>query len=167
MDQHFRKATGSDLDLVKQTLYLALSWDPADPIPPFDQVVDHPEIAIYHRDWMRRGDAGVVAEFGGSFAGMAYYRMFSDDEHGQGFLDAATPELAIAVVPEHRGRGIGGRLLSLLHDAARRDGIEQISLSVHAGNPAGHLYERHGYMPAPGDDDELMVVRLGPHTGEA
>ena len=154
-------ATSSDLDLVKQTLYLALSWDPADPIPPFAQVVDHPQIAIYHDDWMRPGDAGIVAELDGRFAAMAYYRTFSDLEHGQGFVDASTPELAIGTVHEYRGRGIGGRLLSLLHDAARRQGIKQISLSVNAGNPARRLYERHGYVPAPGGDAELMVVPLG------
>ena len=135
MTTDLRPATASDLDLVKQTLYLALAWDPDDPIPPFEQVVDHPEVAIYHTDWMRPGDAGVVAEDDGAFAGMAYYRLFPPDRHGQGFLDPETPELAIAVVPEMRGRGLGGRLLEALTAEAGRSGVMRISLSVSTGNP--------------------------------
>ena len=59
MELVLRPATGADLPIVKQTLYLAVSWDPDDPIPPFAEVVDHPEMAIYHDGWMRPGDAGV------------------------------------------------------------------------------------------------------------
>ena len=160
MEPSYRTATTLDLPLVKQTLYLALAWDPDDPIPPFDVVVDHPELTIYHAGWMRPGDAGIVAEVDGTFAGMAYYRLFPENEHGQGFLDAETPELAIAVVAEHRGRGIGGRLLTDLASVARSTGIPRISLSVSAGNPARNLYERHGFVAAPGDDAELMVLTL-------
>jgi GNAT superfamily N-acetyltransferase len=156
----YRPATSSDHGLVRQTLYLALAWDPADPIPPIDVVVAHPEIAKYHSGWMRPGDAAVVAEVDGEFAGMAYYRMFTDDDHGQGYLDSATPELAIAVPHEHRGNGIGTRLMNQLADVAWQNGIRKISLSVSSGNPAAHLYERLGYRYASADDEELMVLDL-------
>ena len=160
MAPDLRAATSQDLDLVKRTLYLALAWDPNDPIPPFEQVVDHPEIAIYHTDWMRPGDAGVVAEVEGAFAGMAYYRRFPPERHGQGYVDEETPELAIAVVPEMRGQGLGGRLLTALTAEAVRSGIARLSLSVSTGNPARRLYERHGYRPASDDDPELMMLVL-------
>lgn len=160
MDLVFRPATDADLPAVKQTLYLALSWNPDDPIPPFEEVVDHPEMAIYHDGWMRPGDAGVVAETDGEFVGMAYYRLFSTDVPGQGFVDADTPELAIAVIPAHRGRGVGTGLLRELHSMARSAGVVRISLSVSAGNPARRLYERHGYEPRGRDNDELMTVTL-------
>ena len=155
-----RTATSDDLDLVKRTLYLALSWDPDDPIPPFDQVVDHPEIAIYHKGWRREGDSGFVTEVDGEFAGMAYYRLFTAGQHGQGYLDAETPELAIAVEPEMRGQGLGGRLLEALANEARRNGMPRISLSVSIGNPARRLYERNGYVAASADDPDLMVLVL-------
>lgn len=160
MTADLRAATASDLDLVKRTLYLALAWDPDDPIPPFEQVVDHPEIAIYHAGWMRAGDAGVVAEVDGEFVGMAFYRLFPADRHGQGFLDAETPELAIAVVPGMRGRGLGGRLLDALTKEAVGSGVARISLSVSTGNPARRLYERHGFLAASEEDPELMVLAL-------
>ena len=160
MTPTLRPATADDVDLVKRTLYLALSWDPDDPIPPFEQVVDHPEIAIYHTGWMRSGDAGIIAEVDGAFAGMAYYRLFPPEQHGQGYLDPETPELANAVVPEMRGQGLGGRLLRIMAAEAATAGIARISLSVSTGNPARRLYERHGYAPASEDDLELMVLTL-------
>lgn len=156
----YRTADETDLPHVQQTLYLALAWDPDDPIPPFEPVVNHPEIAIYHTGWRRPGDAGVVAEIDGEFAGMAYYRLFSEDVHGQGFVDPATPELAIAVVEQHRGKGIGLRLMKDLAGIAHSAGIKQISLSVSPGNPARRLYERVGYRPASETDPELMVLQL-------
>ena len=156
-----REATAADLPLVHQTLYLALSWDPTDPIPPIDRVIAHPEVARYHERWMRPGDAGVVAETDGAFAGMAYYRLFTAGNHGQGYVDPQTPELAVGVVAEHRGKGIGSRLMDELADVARSTGIERISLSVSRGNPAARLYERLGYVYASQHDPELLVLNLG------
>ena len=95
-----RPATATDLPLVHQALYLALAWDPNDPTPPLETVVVHPEVARYHVGWMRPGDAGVVVEVEGEFAGLAYYRLFTENDHGHGYLDPVTPELAIGVVPE-------------------------------------------------------------------
>ena len=43
--------------------------------------------------------------------GAAWYRLFAADRHGYGFIDAARPELAMAVVERHRGAGIGSALL--------------------------------------------------------
>lgn len=156
-----RLASAADLNLVQQTLYLALAWDPADPIPPIDRVIAHPEVARYHEGWMRAGDAGVVAEADGAFVGMAYYRLFTADNHGQGYIDPDTPELAIGMDPGHRGQGIGTRLMTELADVARTAGVERISLSVSSGNPAARLYQRVGYQYASEHDPELMVLDLG------
>ena len=44
------------------------------------------------------------------------------DQPGYGFVDEETPELAIAVVPSRRGRGIGDALLKALYERAKEDG---------------------------------------------
>lgn len=155
-----RLATAADLPFVHQTLYLALAWDPNDLPPPLETVVVHPEVARYHVEWMRAGDAGVVAEVEGEFAGLAYYRLFTENDHGYGYLDPATPEMAIGVVPEQRGRGIGTRLIDELAEFGRQTGLPRISLSVSKRNPAARLYERCGYRYVSVEDEGLMVLDL-------
>lgn len=163
LEVRFRTAGPEDLPLVKRTLYTALSWDPEDPIPPFDTVLAHPDIAIYYEDWMRPGDDGVVAETEvGASVGMAYCRQFDDDEPAQGFVDSSIPELAVGVEPGFRGRGIGSTLIHRLHESRRDAGIRQMSLSVNTGNPAIRLYERLGYRELRRHDDAIvMVAALG------
>lgn len=157
-----RRALPSDVEAIKWALYSALDWSPERELPPFDTVLEHPEAAIYHRDWGRRGDVGVVATDDGEVVGVAYCRLFTDDEHGHGYVDSATPEIAIAVREGHRGQGIGARLLQQLADAARLEGFARLSLSVEGENPARRLYERAGYRelgPDPGGG-VLMLLDL-------
>ncbi len=55
--------------------------------------------------------------------------------------------LLIAVLPQHRGRGLGQVLIDRLFDAARERGAERIYLEMRRGNPAAHLYEKVGFEP--------------------
>jgi GNAT superfamily N-acetyltransferase len=84
----------------------------------------------YVRNWGRKGDAGVVAVEGPHSYGAAWYRLFTADEPGFGFVDEATPELTIAVVPSRRGKGAGKELLDALLERARADGYAAVSLST-------------------------------------
>ena len=52
----------------------------------------------------------------------------------------------LATYPEHRGRGLGMRLMALAEDLARAQGLSAMSLIVASGNAgARRLYERIGY----------------------
>lgn len=52
----------------------------------------------------------------------------------------------MALFPEHRGRGIGTRLLALAEEHARDKGFEKVSLIVFEQNTgAKQLYDRTGY----------------------
>jgi len=54
--------------------------------------------------------------------------------------------MTIAVDPDYRGRGEGGRLLSTLHAHARQAGAREVMLEVRADNAAAlALYAVHGY----------------------
>ncbi len=115
----------------------------------------------YVRGWGRPGDTAVVALEGGFAVGAAWYRLFTSQEPGYGFVDESTPELAIAVVPSKRGRGIGERLLTALLERARAAGYESLSLSVEPENPSRKLYERHGFeVVNEGEQAWTMVARL-------
>jgi len=102
-------------------------------------------VSRYVRGWGRPGDTALIAIEGGFAVGAAWYRLFRAEEPGYGFVDEQTPELAIAVVPAKRGRGIGEQLLQALIERAQRDGHGALSLSVEPQNPSVKLYERYGF----------------------
>ncbi|MEQ9460753.1 MAG: GNAT family N-acetyltransferase [Phycisphaeraceae bacterium] len=51
----------------------------------------------------------------------------------------------IAVLPEHRGQGIGNALLDYLDQHARQLGCCKMTLEVRVDNPAQKLYQRVGF----------------------
>jgi ribosomal protein S18 acetylase RimI-like enzyme len=125
-----------------------------------------PELQRYLEAWGRRGDAGVVAQdTSGIRLGAAWYRLFGPSDRGHGILaHLNVPELAIAVVPEHRGRRIGGDLLEALVRTAKDDGYERLMLSVDPDNTrAVRLYERVGFKLVDTDDPargESVIMQL-------
>ena len=100
-----------ETEFLREMLYAALDWRPDVELPPREWVLEHPQVAPFHVEWGREGDIGLVAEDAGEALGLAWYRFFTEAEHGEGFLDEATPEVAIAVVDGQRGRGIGAALM--------------------------------------------------------
>jgi ribosomal protein S18 acetylase RimI-like enzyme len=161
MDVDLRPLEAHEVEHVRWALYEAVSWDPERVLPPFDVVVEHPELARYHLGWGRPGDLGVVAERGDRVVGVALFRVFTEHDHGHGYVDDETPELAIAVADGQRGEGIGARLLTELAASARAAGFSRLSLSVDAQNPARRLYERLGYRELARDEDGVrMLLRL-------
>jgi ribosomal protein S18 acetylase RimI-like enzyme len=119
-------------------------------------------VALYVKAWGRPGDTAVIAINEGFPIGAAWFRRFTAEQPGYGFVDESTPELAIAVVPNARGLGAGSALLAALLERARADGNPAISLSVDRFNEGAiRLYERHGFeRVAETDDSVTMVCRL-------
>jgi predicted GNAT family N-acyltransferase len=65
--------------------------------------------------------------------------------------ESGTPVIArIAVLPSHRGRGIGVRIVTMLEDIARREGRSAAELSPHYY--LEDFYGRLGYRRIPGED---------------
>ena len=95
---------------------------------------------MYLVGWPMPGDYGLIAEQDGPI-GAAWYRMYTEETHGHGFVDKEIPELSIAVIASRRHEGIGRRLLAGLIEASVAQGYPAISLSVNDANPARVLYE--------------------------
>src|SRR3970282_2269027 len=92
--------------------------------------------------------------------GAAWYRLSRREQPGYGSVDEETPELAIAVVPSRRGRGVGDALLNALCDSARSEGHRAISLSVERDNDAlVSYYTKHGFERVAEDGGDSVTMR--------
>ena len=134
-----RPGTPEDLDFLQKMLYEASGHGD----------VSDPAISLYLDGWGRPGDAAVVAldPGDGREIGAAWYRLMPPERRGYGFVDASTPEVAIGVVEDRRGRGVGGVLLPAIMGVARANGFGAMSLSVRRNNKAAvRLYERNGFV---------------------
>lgn len=140
-----RPAGVDDLPFLATMLGEAAVWRPDKPTPTGDEVMADPRYAMYLAGWPRPGDYGLVAEQDGP-VGAAWYRTYTDADHGYGFVAEEVPELSIAVVASHRHKGIGRRLLVGLIDASIAQGWAALSLSVREANPARALYESVGFV---------------------
>jgi ribosomal protein S18 acetylase RimI-like enzyme len=139
-------ANPHDVAFLAQMLVETVNWRPGRRHLALDEVLADPHLARYVRGWGRRGDGGVIAEESGARVGACWYRLFSADEPGYGFVDDRTPELGIAVVAERRGRGVGRALLAAGLSQAASAGFAAISLSVEPDNPSRVLYEQLGFV---------------------
>jgi ribosomal protein S18 acetylase RimI-like enzyme len=159
-----------DLAFLAEMLVEAAYPPWAIPRPTSEGALADPRAGRYLRDWGRAGDTGVIAEDDeGRPVGAAWYRRFPADEPGHGFVATDIPELAIAVVDEHRARGIGSSLLRALVEEARSRGERGLSLSVSAQNPAAiRIYQRMGFVHVGGTDDHpTLLLSLAPEQNEA
>jgi ribosomal protein S18 acetylase RimI-like enzyme len=159
---NIRPAGPEDVEFLKEMLYEAAAWNPDWPREQVIHTLASPMVERYHRGWGRRGDAGVIAELEGVPVGAAWYRLFTAEEPGYGFVDERTPELGIAVVPLHRRKGIGETLLRALLVQAREEGFHALSLSVAVHNRSRMMYERVGFAKVREDehDPDTWVMRI-------
>jgi ribosomal protein S18 acetylase RimI-like enzyme len=156
-DVEVRPATTDDQPFITDMLYEALYVPPG--AAPFDRAIIHDVglAEIHQRFGTQAGDVGRVAvDRAGNPVGAAWVRQL----RGYGFVDDDTPELSIAVVEPHRGRGVGSALMASLLDA-----VPRVSLSVDRRNPALRLYERLGFRVVRADGDHtLVMLRTGGDT---
>ena len=155
-----RELRPDETAFLREMLYAAIAWNPERRLPlPAAELMELPQLTMFHEGWGRPGDTALVAEEDGRLLGLAWYRFFTEAVHGEGYVDEQTPEVAVAVIEGRRGSGLGTALMEAIHERARTDGVEQISLSVDHDNPARRLYERLGYGEV-APEDERMVLKL-------
>jgi ribosomal protein S18 acetylase RimI-like enzyme len=151
-----RRGGAQDVRFLRDMLHHAYYWKERKPD------AGPGPVALYVKAWGRPGDTAVIAIHDGFPVGAAWYRLFSSQQPGYGFVDERTPELAIAVVPNARGKGVGGALLEALLERALADGHPALSLSVDRLNDGAiKLYERYGFQKVAEDEDSVtMLCRL-------
>ncbi len=130
--------------IVKELLHYAARLDES------GETLDaHPYLEQYHHNYGNvNGDIGVYAIVDNKVAGGAWVRLLRE---GFGYIDAETPELSFAVLPEYRNRGLGSRIMEQLISEVSKL-YPQMSLSVREGNPVIPLYKRLGFTKVEGSE---------------
>jgi predicted GNAT family N-acyltransferase len=103
---------------------------------------------IERDEWDRRSDHALAFDRAGGVVGTG--RLLPDGHIGR-----------MAVLPEWRGRGIGGRILAALIARARERGMRRVVLN--AQTHAAPFYARHGFVAF---GDEFMEAGI-PHVAMA
>ena len=101
-----------------------------------------------------RDDRALVAEAAGRVVGAVWVRCGA----GFGRVAEEVPELAVALDPACRGRGVGTRLLRAMLRLLADEGYPAVSLSVQKANPAVRLYRRLGFRVVREHPEEYVMV---------
>lgn len=153
-----RYASDADHEFLMRMFVEAVLWRPDEPRVDLQVLLRNPRLAAYVCDWGREGDVALIATVGDAPAGAAWFRLFTADAPGYGFVADDVPELGVAVVAEQRGRGIGRALLRGLQTEARQRGYSGLSLSVHPDNPSRRLYDALGFARVTADDAAVTMI---------
>ena len=154
-----RPLTPEDQPILWKMLYYAIHV-PEDGTPPEREIVHHPALAKYVRDWGGASDLGFAAvkKETQQPVGVAWTRLLAGENRGFAYVSDTVPQLSIAVLPGHRGQGIGTALLARLLQAAGTRHLD-ISLSVQSGNPALRLYRRFGFETVRTSGQSLVMIK--------
>lgn len=146
MNPNIRMATQDDEPFLWEMLYFAAHMDEDGEVSS-EAAKQNPDLLKYFNDWGRETDIGCIALERGSHQpiGAAWIRLLFANEKTTSYVDDVTPELAIAVLPEYVGKGVGTLLLKYLLEAAKQL-YPRVVLSVRATNPAKRLYEKMGFV---------------------
>ena len=150
-----RRGGAQDVRFLRDMLHHAYYWKERKPD------AGPGPVQLYVKAWGRPGDTAVIALLDGFPVGAAWFRLFKATSAGFGFVDEQTPELAVAVVPNARGKGVGSALLVSLLDRARADGYDAVSLSVDRHNEGAiALYKQYGFSQLE-ETPESFTLRAG------
>ncbi|EDZ63291.1 Acyl-CoA N-acyltransferase [Sulfurimonas gotlandica GD1] len=118
---------------------------------------DFPELNIYDRFYgLSSKDLGLYSLVENKIAGAIWIRLLKAEDGALGYLDASTPVLNIAVIPEFRSKKIGSAMLAqLLLEAGAV--FERISASVTQNSNAQKLFEKFGFIKVDGSDAKSPV----------
>jgi len=159
LDWSLRSVIATDTAFLQEMLFEAAYWRSNIIGPGLERGLKRPDLAYLLLDWVRLGDAGVLTiDESGRSLGATWYRLWTVDQHSYGFVSEDTPELAIAVHRDFRGKGIGMALVRELVRTDAENEISQISHSVEADNPERRIYERVGFTKVSTADGACKMV---------
>lgn len=127
--------------------------DPENPIP-FEEIYK-PTLQVYIEGFGDRpDDYCLCAEENGRVVGAVWVRII----HGFGSVDDKTPEFAISLLPEARGKGIGTELMRAMLRHLKVQNYEKTSLAVQKANYALRMYKKVGFKIIDENEEEYIMI---------
>lgn len=155
-----RKLKPQETKILEDMLYDAVFQPEQEPKLP-REVIYQPDLYHYIEDFGKKDDRCLVAEADGEIVGAVWTRILAEPNPGYGNVDPDTPEFAISINENFRGRGIGTKLMEAMIQLLREDGYAQASLSVAKDNYALSMYRKTGFqIIEEKDEDYLMLLKL-------
>ena len=146
-----------EVPLLKDFLYEAIfQRDGDDPLP--RNVIERPEIKVFIEDFGRQDDHCLVALAGGRIIGAVWTRILSGAVKGFGNIDGQTPEFAVSVYKEYRGKGVGTRLMLDMLRLLKDKGYAKASLAVQKDNYAVKMYQKVGFAVVDENEEEYIMT---------
>ena len=154
MELKIRTITEEDNSVLEHFLYEAIFIPPGFSIPP-RSIINKPELQVYIKDFgTKKDDIGLIAEINNKPIGVVWTRIMNDYDH----IDNETPSLAISLLKEFRGFGIGTILMDKILCLLKEKGYKQVSLSVQKANKALRLYKKFGFKIIIENEDEYIML---------
>ncbi|WP_430787330.1 N-acetyltransferase family protein [Virgibacillus flavescens] len=140
-----RRARTEDIPFLMDMIYVSIHIPENKPSK--FEVLNQPHIRKYHEGWGSATDRALIAFNEENMpVGAVWYRLFSEENQGYGYVDWNTPELGLAVTEDARGQGVATKLMEGIMDQAVVDRYTSISLSVDPTNiSAVKLYQKLGF----------------------
>lgn len=154
MNCSIREMQKDEYCLLSDFLYEAI-FVPKGVEPPPKSVITCPELQVYIADFGNsKHDKALVAEVDGNIVGAIWARIMNDYGH----IDENTPSLAMSVLKEYRGMGIGTSLLTQMMSTEKASGYAKLSLSVQKSNYAVRMYKKAGFDAVDENNEEYIMV---------
>lgn len=154
MNIKIRSIRKNEYPLLNEFLYEAIFIPEGMERPP-KSVVYCPQLQVYVAGFGNsKHDKALLAEADGQVIGAVWVRIMDDYGH----IDADTPSLAMSVLKNYRGRGVGTLLLKRMIQYEKKAGYGRISLSVQKGNYAVNMYQKAGFIIVGEISEEYQMV---------
>lgn len=154
MNYSIRELEINERDVLETFLYHAI-FIPEGVTPPPFEIINNPDLQVYVKDFGKQdSDICYVAECDNNIVGAVWVRIMNDYGH----IDEDIPSLAISLLPEYRGYGIGTALMQTILRKVAKEGYKGVSLSVQKENYANRMYCKLGFKTIQETEEEYIMV---------
>lgn len=157
MEYIIRELEESEYEILEDFLYEAIfQRDEKNLLP--REIIKRPELEVFIKDFGKPDDLCLVAVIGNLIVGAVWTRILSGEVKGFGNIDDKTPEFAISLYKEFRGKGIGKVLMRTMLSKLKSKGYKQASLAVQKDNYAVKMYQSVGFRAVKETDEEYIMI---------